>query len=348
MNEIVRERKLATIRRIKEILPIENADSLELAIVDGWKVVVRKNEFEVDDLVIYFEIDSWVPHNLAPFLSKGKEPRVYNGVEGERLKTVKLRGQISQGLILPIDQGTIEMFLTITNGASPEGFDLTEQLNVQKWEREIPANMRGTIKGNFPSFLRKTDAERIQNLSDELKEFNYNRNSFVVTEKLDGTSFTCYYNNGEFGVCSRNLELKEDDDSNLYWQIAKKHNLRDKLNAIGRNLAIQGEIIGEGIQKNYYKMKDQYLYIFSVYDIDNGEYLPWDDVVNFAHALGPYHVPYINEVTFEDKTIDSILEGAEGKSNINHDIEREGIVFFSSNLQTNFKAISNKWLLKNE
>ena len=98
-------RKLATIRRIAEIRPIENANKIYHYRVDGWWVVDTVDKFQVGDLVIYLEIDSWVPTELAPFLSKGKEPREYNGVKGERLKTVKLRGAVSQGLLLPIQTG---------------------------------------------------------------------------------------------------------------------------------------------------------------------------------------------------------------------------------------------------
>ena len=97
------ERQLATIRRIAEIKPIEGADVICSYRVDGWWVVGKKDEFKVNDLVVYFEIDSWIPHEIAPFLSKGKEPREYNGIKGERLKTIKLKGSLSQGLILPLN-----------------------------------------------------------------------------------------------------------------------------------------------------------------------------------------------------------------------------------------------------
>jgi len=96
-------RKLASVRRITDIQPIEGADAIEVAVVDGWKVVIKKDEFKIGSLAVYLEIDSWVPHELAPFLSKGQEPRVYNDVKGERLRTVKLRGTTSQGLLLKIE-----------------------------------------------------------------------------------------------------------------------------------------------------------------------------------------------------------------------------------------------------
>jgi hypothetical protein len=152
-------RKLASIRKINLVEPIEGADAIEVATVDGWKVVVKKNEFKVGDLVVYFEIDSWVPTGLAPFLSKGKEPREYNGIKGERLRTIKLRGQISQGLILPY---------AICGKICEEGEDVSELLYIQKYEAPIPAQLAGQVKSTFPSFIPKTDQERVQNIPDLL------------------------------------------------------------------------------------------------------------------------------------------------------------------------------------
>ena len=114
-------RKLATIRRISDIQPIPNADAIEVATVDGWQVVIKKGEFQVGNLAIYLEIDSWVPNTIAPFLSKTKEPRVYQGIPGERLRTVKLRGQVSQGLLLSV---------TILSHVVEEGDDVSEELKI--------------------------------------------------------------------------------------------------------------------------------------------------------------------------------------------------------------------------
>ena len=145
---------MATLRFIDAIDSIDGADAIEVATVGGWKVVTRKGEFKAGDLAVYCEIDSWIPHNIAPFLCRGVEPRKYNGVDGERLRTVKLRGQISQGLLLPrhvvLDKiGEIEVDM-----------DVTEILGIQKWEAPIPAQLAGVMRGNFPSFIPKTDQER--------------------------------------------------------------------------------------------------------------------------------------------------------------------------------------------
>ena len=144
------DRKLATIRVISQLKPIKGADLIEVAVIDGWEVVVKKDEFKIGDLCVYFEIDSWIPNELAPFLSKGKEPREYKGVKGERLKTIKLKGQISQGLVLPL-QTVYE--LPSTTQCDIIGDDVTEVLNILKWEREIPAQLRGQMAGNFPYYI---------------------------------------------------------------------------------------------------------------------------------------------------------------------------------------------------
>lgn len=151
------ERKLATIRRIAEIKDIPGADLIQAYRVDGWWVVDSKGKYQIGTDVVYCEVDSWIPHELAPFLSKGKEPREYNGVKGERLRTVKLKGQLSQGLLLPINAIFFQPGPVYTYWKNE---DVTEILNIQKWERPIPAQLRGLIKGNFPSYFRKTDQER--------------------------------------------------------------------------------------------------------------------------------------------------------------------------------------------
>lgn len=133
------ERQLVSVRTISELKPIPGADLIELAVVDGWQCVVKKGEYAVGDLALYFEIDSWVPHDIAPFLSKGKEPREYKGVKGERLRTVKLKGQISQGLLLPINEALYAINLNV----DPQ---LINNTPIYKYEKELPANLRGLAK----------------------------------------------------------------------------------------------------------------------------------------------------------------------------------------------------------
>ena len=161
-------RKLATIRKINDIAAIEGADRIVAYQVDGWWVVDQKDKYNIGDEVVYFEIDSWVPHKLAPFLSKGAMPKTFNGVEGNRLRTIRLKGQLSQGLIISIQQ-CLE-FLGVNEFPAPsepqpegEYVDLTDVLGVLKWEAPVHASLGGLVRGNFPSWGRKTDQERIQN-----------------------------------------------------------------------------------------------------------------------------------------------------------------------------------------
>lgn len=346
-------RKLASIAQITHIKPIEGADAIECAIVnDGWPVVVKKGEYQVNDLAVYLEIDSWVPHELAPFLSKGQYPRVYNGVEGERLKTVKLRGQISQGLLLPLSTlyDNQKQWTTV-------GEDVTEVLGIQKWEPNIPAQLQGTMKGQFPSYIPKTDQERCQNLRKEIFE-EHKDETFEVTIKLDGSSMTVFVDNeGELCVCSRNINLKETED-NSFWKAARAQKLDLFLNKCyeyGNQYAIQGELIGEGIQGNPEKIQGQRFYLFDVYFINEGRYLsPWErtQFVEHMQQIGSdvEHVPVIS-TTFNPikslmkPTIEQLVADAEGPS-MNPQTTREGLVFKSNESDFTFKAISNKYLLK--
>jgi RNA ligase (TIGR02306 family) len=341
-------RKLASIKPITYIKPIEGADAIECAIVDGgWPVVVKKGEYKVGDIAIYLEIDSWVPHELAPFLSKGQEPREYNGVKGERLRTVKLRGQVSQGLLLPIE-------LTFWRDI---GTDLTESLGIQKWEPPIPAQLQGTMKGNFPHFIPKTDQERCQNLRKEIFE-TYKDEIYEVTVKLDGSSTTIYVKDGEVGVCSRNIDLLETE-GNSFWKAAREQNIIEPLLQLskekGEEYAIQGELIGEGIQGNPEKLKGQRFYLFDIYSITCGEYFKANvrySILDKLKMLGAdvEHVPIIDtdvRVAQAYDTIDDLLEFAEGQS-LNPQTKREGLVFKSWESDFTFKAIANSYLLKHK
>lgn len=333
-------RKMATIRKIDEINPIDGADAIEVATVGGWKVVVRKSEYSVGDLAVYCEIDSWIPSTIAPFLTKpGHFPKVYEGVEGERLKTVKLRGQLSQGLLLNLDNVIPE-----TNSFA-EGDDVSEYLNIQKWEMAVPAQLAGQVKGNFPSLIPKTDQERVQNLVKELEGIG--DMEFEVTEKLEGSSMTCYLIDGEFGVCSRNMDLKRDEN-NSFWAVAIAEDIEAKMRQVGDNFAIQGELIGPGIQGNIYKLSKPEFHVFDIYDINEGVYLKPDIRRKTIANMRLNHVPVINPEWVPPNSIDGILEAAEGKATFNPQQEREGIVFKANNGGMTFKAISTSYLLKND
>jgi RNA ligase (TIGR02306 family) len=331
------ERKLASIRKISDIQPIEGADMIELAIVDGWKVVVAKNvNHKVGDLVVYCEIDSFLPiKEEFEFLRKGSYKKMVDGTEGFRLRTIKLRGQVSQGLILPIH--TLPLLEMVH-----EGQDVTEMLGIVKYEPPIPAELAGKVKGLFPSFLRKTDEERIQNLSGDIE--TWKDKTFYVTEKLDGSSATFYYKDGEFGVCSRNLELLETED-NTFWKFSRQVDLENKMRDFDINISLQGELIGEGIQGNPYKIKGQTVRFFNLFDIDLQEYHNLSMFEGVCNRFGVEMVPILNKHFDMFDTVEDILEYADGKSVLNPNFDREGVVIRSLDRKISFKAISNKFLL---
>ena len=203
----------------------------------------------------------------------------------------------------------------------------------------------------FPSWIQKTDQERVQNLKEEFDYWLKENHTWEVTEKLDGSSMTVYLRDGEFGVCSRNLELKPNETNSL-WKVAVRADLELKLRQANRNLALQGELIGEGIQGNPYKMKGQEFFLFDIYDIDANKYLTPAERNAFVEEHDIKHVPVIAfgaELwdTLGINSIEEILKFAEGKSVIGMTgCEREGFVFKSTTMQCSFKAISNKFLLK--
>lgn len=324
---------LASIQRINKVFPIEGADRIEGVEVLGWKCVVRKGIFKENDLCIYIEIDTIIPKYLLD--------ETYEGDEVVRLRTVKMKGQLSQGLVLPVS------ILETANILAPddkfdckEGDDVTDLLNIKKYEKFIPANMQGIVKGDFPAFLRKTDEVRIQSephLLEDLKGKPY-----YITTKLDGTSATYYKFEGKFGVCSRNLELEDGD--NVYWNMARQYNIESWL---PEGYAIQGEICGEGIQKNRLGLDDRELYIFNVYSIKEGKFEEYDFMMGFLAVTMENFVPVeeVNDAGFY-YTLDELLDKAQGY--YRNGKRKEGIVVRSLDQTISFKVVNNEYLLKDE
>lgn len=351
-------RELATLQEIAEVQPIEGADAIEKVRVKEWWCVAKKGEFKTGDKCVYFEIDSLLPDSnpAFAFLDKGRKKKmeldgkVYTGF---RLKTVKLRGQISQGLALPLAtlfNGDFEYPTTsLTLEDWTTGTDISELLGVVKYERPLPAELTGKVKGNFPSFIPKTDEERVQNIASLIAESK--GKSFYVTEKLDGTSLTVYKKDGVMGVCSRNLDLLETE-GNLHWKMARKYNLEEVL---PEGLAIQGEIVGSGVQADALKLGENRLYVYNVYDIVEGRYLDFEAFKAFCDRTGLTTVPILESDFFMLHTVPELLKMAEGYSTVSPDCLREGLVFrplveeqvtegkYRGRLS--FKAISNAYLL---
>ena len=344
-------RKMATIQIIRDITPIEGADAIVLAHINGWAAVVKKDEFSVGQYVVFCEIDSWVPHEIAPLLSKGKEPREYLGVKGERLRSVKLRGQLSQGLILPHN--------ILPQGSYHEGEDVSEELGVVKYEPPVPVQLAGQVKGNFPSSVSKTDEERVQNIQGLEK---YLDEVFVETEKLHGTSVSFVLNeNGEMEVCSRNLSLKEDEN-NLYWKLAKKNDALSMLNSVRnyyegtgvsvKSVAIQGEAVGQGVQKGWeYGIQIPEFFLFTIQV--NGVKIAEEDFQYITTTLDVKSVPQVRRATLRQLVGDAenissaLLKRVEGKSLIDGKTIREGSVFRCfADSSFSFKVVSNQFLLK--
>lgn len=360
-------RQLATVRRILELLPIEGADLIELAVVDGWQVVVKKGDYAAGDLAVYLEIDSFLP--VRPeyeFLRSSSFKRMPGPgpdglIEGFRLKTIKLRGQVSQGLLLPLgqtllaDDGPSGGLLTyvhpilgtqMTNEVI-EGADVTWRLGVLKYEAAVGRALAGTSRGTFPGFIPKTDEERIQNLG---KLFHHRpEGPLYVTEKLDGSSMTCYLKNELFGVCSRNMDLAETE-GNTFWKVARELEIEKGLRAYcAQNkveIAIQGELIGSGIQGNKYGLAGHTFCMFSAVDVMTRRYLGLDVLEKIARALSINMAPVLDHDFCMPDDVATMLAYAEGKSKLNAMTEREGVVVRSYDNSLSFKAISNRFLLK--
>jgi RNA ligase (TIGR02306 family) len=377
------ERKLASIKKIDKITKHSNADSLEICHVGGWKVVTKIGDYTEGDLAVYFEVDSFLPiEKDFEFLRKSSYKKM-GDIEGFRLKTIKLRQELSQGLLLPLSILEKEDEMKIGISKQPwgdqlqlgpyddaivieEGADVTAYMCVSKYEPPIPAELAGKVKGNFPGFIRKTDEERIQNMAKEYESMRDKH--YYVTEKLDGSSATYYLRDGVFGVCSRNLELADPgvfepgtvvgDDGverpkkeNTFWKVARELRIEEKLRMMDESYSIQGELIGEGIQGNPYKLKGHTVKIFNIFNIDTQEYLSLDAMVKFLEKVNvdekPLElVPIIHYDYKLPHNISEILDKAEDKSVLNKDTEREGIVIRNRDKSISFKAISNKFLLK--
>lgn len=293
-------RKLASIQKIIDVSPIEGADRIALVHVLGWQCVSKKGEFKPGDLCVYFEIDSFLP--IEPqfeFLRDSSFRKSELLGEGFRLKTMKFRGQYSQGLVLPIDAAlTPEQQASITelSGEIQEGTDVSELLGVRKWEIPEKATGQGTIIGEANKYIPITDEMRIQSAPELLKEFA--GLDYYITTKLDGSSHSIMIDEeGVFHVLGHNYELKQDDACDFYKWL-KERDIPEKLADVKTKLglstiAVQGEWCGGGIQSNPMKLKALNWYVFTVNE--NRKRVGLKEMLNVAKALGTATVP-IQEV----------------------------------------------------
>lgn len=352
------ERALATVEEITELRPIEGADSIEVARVRGWGVVVRIGDFKVGDLVVFFEIDSFLPLDdpRFTFLAPRGARKNQEGVEGHVLKTAKLRGVYSQGLVLPYSEFEDEV-MAVGQGLATLGMDITAGIpGLEKWDPPIPAELAGSAKGPFPSIFRKTDEERIQNMPWLFEESHAPslEGGWTATEKIDGSSMTVFIRDGEYGVASRNWDIEETSHNSM-WKLAYELDLFTIMSNWAHHLdptlpvAFQGEIFGPGIQGNPLQVKETQFRLFTVQIA--GSDIPrsmWPENV-LALSVPVHDLPYPD-------TLGEALEQVENlKSLINPQRPVEGIVWrntraatFPNGARASWKAISQRYLLKHD
>lgn len=337
-------RKLVTIQNVVGVHSIPDADRIEMVQILGWQCVAKKGEFQVDDRCVYFEVDAYLPVNDVRFeflRASSYRNNEFMG-EGFRIKTQKFRGQISQGLALPVS-------------AFPEldgienDVDVSEILGVVKWDMPEIEGSAGTIIGDKPHGIPTTDETRVQSI-DELRQQLLGKKYYIST-KMDGTSCTVYFIDGEFGVCTRNNLLKDDGKSSM-WNHMKKMGLEDKMRAYGRNLVIQGEFCGHGIQKNRLRLKEAMWYVFNVIDGDTMHLMSLDDMIAVSNDLGLTTVPIEECGDNFNYTLAELLEKARGK--YPSGLDKEGIVIRPVEPEychilgksLSFKVLNNDFLAK--
>lgn len=349
-------RKMTSVKTITNLTMIPDSDFIELATVNnGWDVVVKKGSHKINEQVVYFEIDSIIPASDDRFLTifsqeKPKNYQTNNGFSfGWKLHTKKIRGKISQGLIMPLSE-----FPEINENNQ---LDLDNLLNIQKHEPYIESR---EAKGTFPYYIKKTSLERVQNIWDEISLDE----KFYATLKVDGLSMTIfnYENDGKnTGVCSNGVMLKEDK-MNAYTNTAKNFKILEKIQKfnfdnfselkfktpLNNNIAIQGEVYGLGLEKNREKIKTIEFVGFNIYSIDNQQSLLPQNTFKIFEDMNIPHVPVIyKEKSLRElgvSTLADLLELANLESL--HGQIAEGLVFRSCERDFAFKVINNQYLCK--
>ena len=345
-------RKLASIQRIWKIEPIEGADRIELAHVLGWQCVVNKGQFQPMDIGVYFEIDSFLP--VRPefeFMRASSYKKTDIMGEGFRLRTMRFRGQISQGLLLPLKQ-----FPEISDDVEV-GKDVSELLNVRKWEIEERATTGGTVIGTLPYDIPHTDETRVQEEPALIQAFS--GIEYYISTKMDGSSHSIGIDENGFHVTGHNYEYKDDGSSSFY-EFVKARKYQEKVESFAREnalctLTIQGEFCAPGIQKNRLRLSKPEWYVFTVRE--NGKRVGLKRMIQICEALGMEYVPIEEtgmDLPAKYPTVESLLERADG--NYPNGGKKEGIVIRPTepifcpliSASLSMKIVSNKYLLKNE
>lgn len=345
-------RKQASIQRIWEIEPIDGADKIELAHVLGWQCVVNKGQFQPMDIGIYFEIDSFLPiREEFEFMRSSSYKKTDIMGEGFKLRTMRFRGQISQGLLLPVSQfpeipSTVEV-----------GDDVTELLGVRKWEIEERATTGGTVIGNLPYDIPHTDETRVQENPELIDAFA--GLEYYISTKMDGSSHSIGVDENGFHVTGHNYEYKDDGASSFY-NLVKERKYQERVEALVkdlglRTLTIQGELCAPGIQRNRLRLAKPEWYVFTIRE--NGKRVGLKRMLELCKMLDFVHVP-IEEVDVDlpskYPTVETLLERADG--DYPNGGKKEGIVIRPTepvfcpliSASLSMKVVSNKYLLKNE
>ena len=337
-------RLLASKDHIIDLRPIPDADAIEVGTVRGWDVVVRKGEYTSGDEVVYVEPDAALPINEERFAFLA--PRGTKTIDGQLyhvLKTARLRGQLSQGIVFPAREFTSEL-------KDPRGLD--EALGILLWTPPAPPLGADQIGGWDLIWLKKTDAERVQNLSDEWLQ-SANDGLWVPTEKIDGTSLTYCLDEGVLRVYSRNWELDTSNTAATPVLLAARCGLADWMARHGV-VAVQGEMYGEGVNSNHLGIKGQRLALFAAWRRDGGYALDaFDELYSSGPEEGLEVAPVIEGLAFPS-TVREALQQADGLTSLISQKLAEGIVwhhrgdkaFPELDHRLVFKAVSAKFLLK--
>lgn len=373
------DRVLARAVRIDDVKTHPNADSLDLALVGGWQCVIKRGEYQAGDLAIYIEVDSMVPMDNPIFeFLRGRNMVDRDGKEYSRIKTMKLRKELSQGLIVPVHAA-----------GSPEpkvDEDVTDRMGILKYVKPSEqaainggnkGDRTGTSKLGFPNFIPKTDQTRVQNIKMAYDQAHQKDEKFEVTFKLDGSSLTIWHKDGEVGVASRNVGFRLEDekigfftavknffkgrgwkrvikkDSNHFTAMAEELGLGERLRYFGLNIALQGELVAPNIQGNFEGVDKPEYYVYDIYNISESRYLlpaARHAILNTLNLLGGEtikHVPVYSWGVGVPEDMQDVIKMASGESALNGKY-REGLVFKSMSRDFSFKVISNEYLLKEE
>lgn len=372
-------RKLVTIRRITKLKYLRRR--LDVAtVLGGWNVVIRHDKWRVDEPVLYFEIDSFIPAKVGLFSWEDYGSMIdYKGVWGYHVRSKMFGKQISQGLIMDIErfpevQEVLEGLLK--EHGEDEGMRRAQEmafedlLGVTKWGPT--GEVQGKILGRAPAFFHRPGCSRAQNLP-ELFTRRYLNIEFQVTEKIDGVSMTVYRvqkgspwhaslpdlpqgstqedETARVGVASRTDDLDEKGDS-VYWQAARLIDLPSKMEKMDPpNIAVQGELIGPTVRNNslgFGPEEPHQFVVFQIYNIDTQKWLDPRRVAHICETHGLPHVPIIGRFRLGDfaTSLKELLDRADGVGYRGR--TREGLVFkaFAHREEFAFKVISNKWLLE--